>query len=346
MIKKANITWSAKQIVKSIEKGTINFDNSVQRGLCWDQERKSLLIHSMIEGYPIPAFFAAKNENGYDMLDGKQRSNAISDFINNKFAITGVPEISNEENETIDINGLTFSELTEDLQDTIKDYSLTVYYFDGITEDEITEMFYRLNNGKPLTAIELTRVKAKSIDKIKEIGKHELFTSVLTEKALNKYTNEDITIKSWALLNTENPSFETKVIRPLMENADITEDQAKDIKNVYTRILEVYNSLVLENDKESSKIAKRIITRTHLLSLVPLTLQSINDNIKVSDYIGFIKKFFAGKKSATINEIYNNAAGSNSASAENVKKRITAITEAFKAYFKVETELKQELKHG
>ena len=59
-------------------------------------------------------------------------SNAISDFINNKFAITGVPEISNEENETIDINGLTFSELTEDLQDTIKDYSLTVYYFDGI----------------------------------------------------------------------------------------------------------------------------------------------------------------------------------------------------------------------
>jgi len=34
-------------------------------------------------------------------------------------------------------------------------------------------MFFRLNNGKPLTAIELTRVKAKSLDKIKELGKKE-----------------------------------------------------------------------------------------------------------------------------------------------------------------------------
>lgn len=48
MIKKANINWTAKQIVKMAEKGTINYDNAVQRGLCWDNERKSLLIHSII----------------------------------------------------------------------------------------------------------------------------------------------------------------------------------------------------------------------------------------------------------------------------------------------------------
>jgi uncharacterized protein with ParB-like and HNH nuclease domain len=131
MLKKANIQWSAKQLTKSIEKGTINFDNSVQRGLCWDEERKSLLIHSMIENYPIPAFFASKDENGYSMLDGKQRSNAISDFINNKFTLVNVPEIITEDGTSIDINGLTFEQLSEELQDTIKDYSLTVYYFDG-----------------------------------------------------------------------------------------------------------------------------------------------------------------------------------------------------------------------
>jgi hypothetical protein len=172
MIKKANIQWSAKQLTKGIEKGTINFDNSVQRGYCWDNNRKSLLIHSMIEGYPIPAFYAAKNEIGYDMLDGKQRSNAISEYINNRYAITALPEVTTEAGETIDINGLTFEQLPEELQDRIKDYSLTVYYFDGITDDEVNEMFFRLNNGKPLTAIELTRVKAKSIEKIKGIGKH------------------------------------------------------------------------------------------------------------------------------------------------------------------------------
>jgi uncharacterized protein with ParB-like and HNH nuclease domain len=78
MIKKANIQWPAKQLTKMIERGTINFDNAVQRGYVWDNNRKSLLIHSMIEGYPIPAFYAAKNDNGYDMLDGKQRLNTIA----------------------------------------------------------------------------------------------------------------------------------------------------------------------------------------------------------------------------------------------------------------------------
>jgi hypothetical protein len=144
MIKKANINWSAKQLVKMTEKGTINFENSVQRGLVWDDERKSLLIHSMIEGYPIPAFYASKNENGYDMLDGKQRSNAIGEYINNKYKLSGVPEIIAESGEQIDINGCEFTELPEEFQDTIKDYSLTIYYFDGITEDEISEMFFRL----------------------------------------------------------------------------------------------------------------------------------------------------------------------------------------------------------
>jgi len=352
MIKKANIQWSAKQLVKMTEKGTINFDSSVQRGLVWDSDRKSLLIHSMIEGYPIPAFFASKDENGYDMLDGKQRSNAIADYINNKYKLTNIPEITTE-TEIIDINGLTFSELTEDLQDSIKDYSLTVYYFDGITEDEITELFYRLNNGKPLTSIELTRVKAKSIDKIKEIGRHELFTSALTEKAINKYTNEDIVIKSWALLNVENPSFETKNIRPIIESAEITDEQAENIKLAYTRILDVYTDVKSVDDKESNKIAKRIITRTHLLSLVPVALKSMDKNISVEEFGEFVHSFFSGKKSASINDIYNNASSAHTSNVDNVNKRITAITQAYNTYFKLDVkevkadtivEVKQEIK--
>lgn len=224
--------------------------------------------------------------------------------------------------------------ITEDQQDTIKDYSLTVYYFDGITDDEITEMFYRLNNGKPLSSIELTRVKANSIERIKTIGKHELFTSTLTEKAINKYTNEDIVIKSWALLNAENPSFDTKYIRPLMENADITEQQQEQIIKAYDRILKVYTDITSIGNKESNKIAKRVITRTHLLSLIPVTLKSIEDNITVEDFTKFTTYFFNGKKSSSISDIYNTASGSASGKSDNVNKRITEITKAYNDYFK------------
>lgn len=336
MIKKANIQWSAKQLTKSIQKGNIKFDHAVQRGYVWDQDRKSLLIHSLIEGYPVPAFYAVKDENSqYIMLDGRQRSGAISDFLNGEYELTNVPEINiGDEGETININGLKFSDLPEDARDEIESYSLTVYYFDSqITDDEINELFFRLNNGKPLTSIELSRVKAKSIETIQEIGKHELFKTTLTEKAINKYTNEEIVIKSWAMLNVEQPSFETKSIRPLIETADITPEQTEKIKIAYDRILETYNSIKQIDDKEHNKIAKRIITRTHLIALVPVAAKSVNDGIQVSEFTKWATSFFSGKKSASVSEVYNSAIGSGSAKPESIKKRNDSIMESYNEQF-------------
>ena len=217
MLKRANIDWNGKKLVNLVQKGVITFDNAIQRSYIWDVKRKSLLIHSMLVGYPIPPFYSAKNEEGYDILDGKQRINTIVDFINGKFELTDVPEIEveneNGTKEMVDINTLHFDELEDTLRDEILSYTFIVHYFDGITEDEIAEMFFRLNNGKPLSAIELTRVKAKSMETIKEIGQHELFQSALTEKAMARYTNEDIVIKSYAILHEDEPSMETKDTR-------------------------------------------------------------------------------------------------------------------------------------
>lgn len=344
-IKKANIQWSAKQLTKSIEKGTIIFDNAVQRGYVWDQDRKSLLIHSMLEGYPIPAFFASKDENGYSMLDGKQRSEAISGYINNQYFLTNLPEVMAEITvqdsdgkkkvieEEIDINGSYFSDLPEELQDKIKDYSLTVYYFDGITEEEINEMFFRLNNGKPLTAIELTRVKAKSLEKFQEIGKHELFTSTLTEKAISKYTHEDLVIKSWVMLFTENPDLATKNIRSIVEAKDVTDEQADNLKTIYNKVLEVYTSLTSTGDKQDKKTAKKIITRTHFLSLLPIISKQIDSNSwNTEQFTSWIKHFFGSDEGTTINEEYNELARSGSNKPDNIKRRLEIVKIDFRQY--------------
>ena len=245
MLKKGNISWSIKQIAKSIEKGTIVFDNAVQRGYVWDNDRKSLLVHSVLEDYPIPPFYSAKIDGIYSMLDGKQRLNALVDFVNGKFELSNLPEIAydDEEEPEININGLDFAGLPEDFQIKILGFYPTLYYYEDITDDEINEMFFRLNNGKPLTAIELTRVKAKSMEKIKELSKHELFTSTLTEKAINKYTNEDITIKSWAMLYTENANLETKNIRPLIEQAEINNNPTSSFFIVLSPYFAVINKI-------------------------------------------------------------------------------------------------------
>ena len=56
-----NINWTAKALVNQMEKGKVNYDNAVQRSLVWDTEKKSLLIHSMIYGYAIPAQIPSAN---------------------------------------------------------------------------------------------------------------------------------------------------------------------------------------------------------------------------------------------------------------------------------------------
>lgn len=331
MLKRANINWTIKQLAKMEQNGSIRFDNAVQRCYVWDTKRKSLLIHSILVGYPIPAFYAAKNENGYDMLDGKQRTNAIVDFINGRYELTDIPEVEveNEDGTTdmVDINTLHFDELEESLRDEITGYSLTIYYFDGITDDEISEMFFRLNNGKPLTAVELTRVKAKSLDTIKEIGQHKLFKNALTEKAMVRYTNEDIVIKSYAMLHESEPSMETKFIRPLMADAEITDDDKRQLVEIYDRIFAMHGMI------EDKRVAKRLLTRTHLISIVPIVWRSLQDGLSDKQMVECVSTFFAGKKSASISDVYNQNAGSGSAKKEAVRKRLSEIEKHYDGFF-------------
>ena len=56
-----NINWTAKALANQMEKGKVNYDNAVQRNLVWDAEKKSLLIHSMIYAYAIPAMYFTRD---------------------------------------------------------------------------------------------------------------------------------------------------------------------------------------------------------------------------------------------------------------------------------------------
>ena len=338
MLKKANISWNARQLSKMIEKGSITFDNAVQRGLVWDDERKSLLIHSMLEGYPIPPMYAAKDTEtkNYSMLDGKQRSNAINDFLNGRFVLKNIPEVTLEDGTEIDINGRFFSGLDEELQDTLSNYSLTIYYFEDITEDQIAELFYRLNNGRALSSFEHTRSVSKSLKTIQEIGNHELFTTALTEKAFSRYVHEELVVKSYIMLTSDNPSLDNKIVKSTMENMKLSEDNINLMNSVFDRILNTYKLIVADTSAETGKIskriAKRLITRTHMLSIMPIVKRSLDDNVSDEVFTLWVKNFFCGTKSVTKYEDYNARCTSGSGHAENIKVRLKVINKDYEKF--------------
>lgn len=323
---KANINWNINQIVKGMTNGTIRFDNAIQRGYVWDKKRASLLIDSVLREYPIPPIFTIKTEEKikvkskevsiYDCIDGKQRSTTFKLFMENAFKLEGLEPIIQSDGSEIDINGLTFEELDEEMQDAIKSYTLTVYYFSDITDDEVAEMMSRLNNGKVLTGTENARIKAKQLDKIKELASHNLLTNYLTEKAIKGYVNEDIVIK-FALLLSEQTELSNKNVREAYETYNFGESTCSSITDTMDFVLEA-----IEDSTDDKKLIKRMTSKANLITILYVAHEYlVNGNSDVSEFADRLAEFFDGKNGATISEDYNDACTNGTMRSANVLTR-------------------------
>lgn len=332
MLKKANIQWSAATLKRQVEGNMVSFDNAIQRNGVWDLNRKSLLIHSMIAGYPIPAFFFSRNsEKKYDGLDGKQRSTAIIQYMNDGFALTETtPVVVDDNGYPVVIAGKKFSELPEEFQNIIKDFSLTIYYFDDITDEEVHELFFRLNNGKPLTSIELTRVKAKALDKFQKIASHEIISLAMTEAAKRGYKDENLAMQIWTLCFTDYRDFTTKGFRPFIESAVVTDEQIEALNNAMDVVNEIYASLD-EKDRKDKRVKRKIKTRSHLVSCIYLAFKANEIGMDRNKFRTMIYDFFNSGK-ASVSEEYNDSVGAGSAKPENVRKRISVLDSLLEKY--------------
>jgi hypothetical protein len=73
-----------KDLYKKIRDGKIISDISLQREIVYDIEKQVLVIDSIVKDIPLPAFYLWKNKKGIlEVLDGKQRIEAIKKFIEN-----------------------------------------------------------------------------------------------------------------------------------------------------------------------------------------------------------------------------------------------------------------------
>jgi len=79
-----------------------------------------------------------------------------------------------------------------------------------MTEQEIREFFHRLNNGKPLSAIELTRANVPSLPTFQQFAKHSAIQFAVSEAGRKQYTDEMIAMQLYQLVTEEYLDFSTK----------------------------------------------------------------------------------------------------------------------------------------
>ena len=327
-MKRYNMNISCKGLYNRMARNEINFDCAVQRGLVWDIAKKRLLIHSILYGYTVPAFYLAKNDDGtFDSLDGKQRSNAIYSFINGEFNLgEDFPVVFNDEGRENNFSGYFFETLPEWAQDRIKDFSLTVYYYEDITEEEVREFFRRINNGKPLSAVELTRVQAKSIAKFQTLAAHPAIQMITTEKGKSRFSDENIAMQCYAMLYMEDADFSTKFFRPWIVNTDITDEQMGKITKALEKVKNLLDILGEEpkENKENARVLRRLKSRTHFVSAVYLA--ALAENMDETEYQSMVYNFF-NSSTTSQNPDYNESVGAGSAAAYAVQTRQRVLRE-------------------
>lgn len=131
-----------------------------QRKLVWTLEEKQNLIDSLIRDYPIPLILLADaSEDGvasFEIMDGMQRLNAIFSFIENVFPVHGqyfdVSEFTRARQAAdagliVPVNRDENKLFPADVCANVLDYQLAVTTFPVNSEQQVTDIFGRINSG-------------------------------------------------------------------------------------------------------------------------------------------------------------------------------------------------------
>ena len=76
-----------------------------------------------------------------------------------------------------------------------------------------------------------------------------------------------------------------------MREALITTEQIEDMGKCFDMVISIYNSLMME-EKTNKKVIRKLLTKTHLISLMPVVKHAIVNNITIECLQGWVIQFF------------------------------------------------------
>lgn len=126
--------WTLEEVHK--QRARLTFPEYQRQPNLWPQEKKALLIDSIMSEIDIPKlYFNHTKDKNYEVVDGQQRLWAIWDFLDDKYACK------------VDGKTQSFSALDKATKDKIKHYKLQITVMEDADDEYLRTLFLRLQLG-------------------------------------------------------------------------------------------------------------------------------------------------------------------------------------------------------
>jgi len=240
----------------------IDFQPPYQRyGYIWPLDKRQLLLDSIINGYDIPKFYLhyitdfnnELNRSGksYAIIDGKQRLQTLNDFLQNRLTLSD--SFIYEKNKDIELSGMTYTAIGinyPEIKYDIDSFKLDLVFIITDEIERIEELFFRLNEGKPLNNAEKrNRYVGFLNDSIKRIISTNVF---FTKKFIYSNTRlqyEDLCLKMIFIeYHNKLMTFSKNLLDTFVENNRNESTEIKDaIVNVENN-LDIMSEIFKDDD--------------------------------------------------------------------------------------------------
>ena len=215
-----------------------------QRKYKWDKEgneRGSKFIESCLMRIPIPAcYFAERQDNTQDVIDGVQRITTIVKFFNNEFELEGLTTFA-------ELNGKKFKDLGSYASELEATTMRCIVLRKENSRELVKEIFARLNQGSVLlTAQEIRHaIYPGSLDKLLQELK-ELPIIKNFKKPKNADTNKDgledeEMILRFLAMRSDLSDYDSKLSvyldNYMKKNQNLSEIEIQDLKYFFEQTL-------------------------------------------------------------------------------------------------------------